>query len=70
MATAQSPSAFLPFIDGTLLKAGNFNASRIYNYQAKTAKLCELIALFMMVSKIYIFMGVGKPDFRKGQVEK
>ena len=53
MATAQSPSAFLPFVDETLLKAGIFlNASRIYNYQAKIVKLCKMIALSLIVSKL------------------
>ena len=45
MATAQLPSAFLLFVDETLPKNRQFlNASIIYNYQAKMAKLSEMIA--------------------------
>ena len=49
MATTQSLSASLPFDDETLL---NTDASRIYNYQAKIVKLCEMISLSLRVSKI------------------
>ena len=45
------------------------NASRIYNYQVKKAKLCEMIALSLTIFKNIIFIGVGKPDFKEGQVE-
>ena len=58
MATAQSPSAFLAFVDKTILKTANFqNALRVYDCQARTTKLCEMIALFLLIPKNSFYCG-------------
>ena len=70
MATTQSPRAFLPFVDETFSKNRQFlNASRIYNYQTKIAKLCEIDSPIFDSFKNIIVIGVGKTDFKEGQME-
>ena len=63
MATTQSPGAFLSFVDETFSKNRQFlNASRIYNYQAEIAKLCEIVSPIFDSFKNIIVIGMGKTD--------
>ena len=45
------------------------NAFGVHNFQVQDPKLCEVIDLSLLISKIKLFVGVGLPDFREGQVE-
>ena len=69
MATAQSAGAFLPFVDETLLKTDYIyillEFTIIKLREPNFANDSPILDNF----KNIIFMGVGKPDFREGQVK-
>ena len=57
MATTQSPSAFLPFFDEMVLKIANLQMLPEITV-IKVTKLCELIALSLLIKK-YDYYGGG-----------
>ena len=64
--TIQPPSAFLPFLVKMSSKITQFQMlpeSTIFNF--KTLNFVVLVHF-----ENIIFMGIGLPDFRQGQVEK
>ena len=61
------------FRENRSILAENINYSscyQIHNLKDNIMKLFQQIALLLLISEILIFVWVGKPDFREGQVEK